>query len=129
MDRGVRIGSIGGVEIVLDWSLLIIFSLVAFSLAGGVFPAWHPDWGSGLIWLVALAAAALFVVSILVHELSHALVGRALGIEVRRITLFVFGGMALVERDPHTWRAEFLMAAVGPVTSLAIGIGCLAAPN
>lgn len=127
MNRGFHLGSIGGIEIVLDWSLLIIFSLVVFSLAAGLLPAWHPDWSVGMIWLVALVAAVLFLASILVHELSHALVGRALGIDVRRITLFVFGGMAMVERDPHTWRAEFWMAVVGPVTSLAIGIACLAA--
>jgi len=104
MGAGFKVGSIAGIQIFVDWSLLIIFFLVTFSLGGGVFPAWHPDWSMSLIWLTAAAAALLFFLSVLAHELSH--VGRAQGIEIRRITLFVFGGMAELEREPHAWRAE-----------------------
>lgn len=127
MGKGFRIGSIWGIEIVLDWSLLIIFFLVVVSLGGGVFPSWHPDWGLGMVWLLAFLAAALFIASILVHELSHAVVGRRKGIDIRRITLFIFGGMAQLEHEPHNWRAEFWMAVVGPVASLVIGIACMMA--
>jgi Zn-dependent protease/CBS domain-containing protein len=125
INPGFRIGSIAGIDINVDWSLLVIFLLVTFSLGGGVFPTWHPDWGVGLSWLTAAIAAALLLASILVHELSHAIVGRAQGIPIRRITLFVFGGMAHLEREPHTWSAELLMAIVGPITSFVIGIACL----
>ncbi len=127
MGKGLRIGSIRGIEIALDWSLLVIFLLVAVSLAAGALPLWHPDWGAGLVWAVALVSAALLIVSVLVHELSHALVGRALGVKIHRITLFVFGGMAQLEREPQVWKAEFWMALVGPITSLAIGVACLMA--
>jgi Zn-dependent protease len=120
--RGLRLGRVFGVEILADWSLAIIFTLIVVSLAVGVFPAWHPDWGAGLAWAIALLAAVLFFGSITVHELSHAVVGRAHGIPVRRITLFIFGGMAHMERQPPSARSEFLMAAVGPVTSMVIGV-------
>jgi Zn-dependent protease len=119
---GIRVGSIAGVEVFVDWSLLLIFALIAFSLATGVFPAWHPDWPAALAWGTALGAAVLFFGSVLVHELSHALVGRLGGIQVRRITLFMLGGMAHMEREPPTWRSELAMAAIGPVTSLALGL-------
>jgi Zn-dependent protease len=125
MRSGVRLGRIAGIEVVADWSLLIIFLLIAFSLAAGVFPSWHPDWGPGLAWGTALAAAVLFFASVLAHELSHALVGRAGGIHIRRITLFMFGGMAHLESEPPTWRSELAMAAIGPVTSLALGVAFL----
>lgn len=121
MGMGFRVGSIAGVQIFADWSLFIIFLLVMFTLGAGVLPAWHPDWGAGVTWVTAFAAAVLFFASVLIHELSHALVGRANGIDIRRITLFVFGGMAHLEREPHAWRAELLMAIVGPITSFVLG--------
>jgi Zn-dependent protease/CBS domain-containing protein len=119
--RGFRVGRIAGVEVRLDWSLLIVFWLIVMSLGGGLFPARHPDWSPMLIWGMAGFAAVLFLASVLAHELSHALVGRAQGIEVVGITLFIFGGMAHMRGEPRSPRAELLMAGVGPVTSLVIG--------
>ena len=125
LSGGVRLGQIAGIEIAVDWSLLIIFGLLFSTLALGVFPQWHPQWGVAQSWLTALAAALLFFGSVLVHELAHALVGRTRGVVIRRITLFMFGGMAQMESEPPTWGAELAMAIVGPLTSLAIGVGCL----
>ena len=119
---GLRLGRIAGIDVHADWSLLIIFLLIAFSLGAGVFPAWHPNWSPALAWLTALGAAALFFASVLLHELSHALVGRRYGIQVNRITLFMFGGMAHMENEPPTWRGELAMAIAGPLTSLALGV-------
>lgn len=122
MGRGFRIGRVAGIDVRVDWSLLIIFFLITVSLAGGVFPSWHPQWSPGLAWLTAFAAALLFFTSVFLHELSHALVGRAQGIAVKRITLFIFGGMAEMEHEPHTWRAELWMSIVGPIVSLVLGV-------
>ncbi len=118
---GIRLGRIAGIEIGLDWSLLIIFGLITVLLGRGVFPAWHPGWSDGVVWGTALAAATLFFVSILLHELSHALVGRMVGVDIRKITLFMFGGMAQMENEPPSWRAELGMALVGPLTSFVLG--------
>lgn len=123
---GVRLGSIWGVEVVLDWSLLMIFAIISFDLGMRLFPGWHPDWSPRLRWGVALGAAALFLGSVLLHELSHALMARARKVPIRRITLFLFGGMAHMERDPDTPGSEFLIAIAGPITSLLIGL-CAAA--
>lgn len=122
MRNGVRLGRIAGIDVIMDWSLLIIFFLITFSLGAGLFPSWHPQWGPGLVWGTAAAAAVLFLASVFVHELSHAVVGRAQGMEINRITLFVFGGMAHLEHEPQTWRVELWMAIVGPITSLVLGV-------
>jgi Zn-dependent protease/CBS domain-containing protein len=121
LQGGLRLGRIRGIEVAADWSLLIIFFLITLSLGAGVFPAWHPEWGAAQIWLTAIAAALAFFASVFLHELSHALVGQANGIEIRRITLFMFGGVAHMENEPPSWRAELAMAIVGPLTSLALG--------
>jgi Zn-dependent protease/predicted transcriptional regulator len=124
MRIGLRIGRIAGVDVNLDWSLLIVFVLITVSLASALFPQWHPDWSAWLCWGTALVAATLFFFSVLLHELSHALVGRRFGIDVKRIILFVFGGMAQMEDEPRHWRGELAMAIVGPITSLFIGGAC-----
>lgn len=121
MQKGIRLFRIAGIDIHLDWSLLIIFFLVSASLGAGLFPAWHPEWSAAQSWLTGIAAAILFLASVLIHELSHAVVGRAHGMNIPRITLFIFGGMAHLEDEPRTWRVEFWMAIVGPVTSLLLG--------
>lgn len=122
---GLRLGRVAGVEVRLDWSLLIVFTLIAMALAGGLLPRWHPDWGQTKVLATAIVAAMLFLASILLHELAHAVVGRRLGVEIRRITLFVFGGMAHMEGEPRTWGAELGMAIAGPLASLGLGLLCL----
>ena len=119
---GLRVGRLFGISIFAHWSLILIFGLIVVSLGMGVFPQWHPDWSTGMVWGIAFLAAFLFFVSIAVHEMSHALVGRTQGVPVERITLFLFGGIAHTTRHPESPRGEFLMSVVGPVTSLVIGL-------
>ena len=123
--RGLRLGSLFGIEIRLDSSLMIIFSLIVYLLGSNVFPAWHPTWPARTTWLTAVVAGVLFFSSVLAHELAHALVSRRFGIAVRRITLFLFGGLAEMEEEPSEPRAELLIALAGPATSALLGLGFL----
>lgn len=120
--RGYRLTSVGGIEIAADWSLLIIFALVLIGLGAQVFPSWHPYWSPLLTWAVAAAAALGLIASIAVHELAHAFVANRNGVRVRRITLFVFGGMAHLEGEPRSPGAELRIAGVGPLVSFALGV-------
>jgi Zn-dependent protease len=119
---GVRLGTLFGIEIRLDFSVAIIFGLVVYTLGSGVFPTWHEDWTPALTWTVSLAAGLLFFASLLAHELAHSVVAKARGIAVPRITLFVFGGVSEMEREPDTPVSEFLIAVVGPAMSFVLGL-------
>jgi Zn-dependent protease len=122
LGTGINLGKLFGVRVELDGSVILIFLLLLFNLGAGVFPAWHPDWSPLVRWLTAAVAAVMFLGSILVHELSHALVARSYRIPVRSIRLFLFGGVADIEHEPSSPKAEALMAGVGPVVSIGLGL-------
>jgi Zn-dependent protease len=122
MRSGTSVGVIRGIQVAVDPSVLILFVLIAWQLGSGLFPGWHPEWSHALDWSVAILAASLFFGSILLHELAHSLAAQARGIPVRRIVLFLFGGVSDIQREPTSPGDEFLIAVVGPVTSLALGI-------
>ncbi|HUV72059.1 MAG TPA: site-2 protease family protein [Clostridia bacterium] len=122
MPGGFRIGRIFGIEIDINWSWIFIFLLVTFDLAVGVFPALHPEWSPLLNWGLGIAASLLFFSSVLAHEIAHSLVARSRGLPVDRIVLFIFGGVSNIEREPASAGTEFLMAIVGPLTSIVLGV-------
>lgn len=121
MERnGLRIGTLFGIDIRVDWSWLLIFALVTGNL-GSAFAAMHPGWSLTLRWIVALVAALLFFGSVLSHEMAHSLVAISQGTQVSNITLFLFGGVSNIQEEPDSPVKEFFMAILGPVTSLVIG--------
>ncbi len=117
---GFGIGRWFGIKVRIDWSWLLIFLLVVWNL-GAIFTQFHPTWGLTLIWGLAVLASLLFFLSVLAHELAHSLVAKAQGLPVNSITLFLFGGVSNIEREPTSPKSEFIMAIVGPLTSLVIG--------
>jgi Zn-dependent protease len=122
--RAIRFGRLFGIELRLDPSWILIFGLVVWSLTS-VFQAWHPLWTRGTSITVAAVTGLAFFASVLAHELAHALVAKLYGIPVRDITLHLFGGVSNIEREPPTPGAELLIAIVGPLASVAIGIAML----
>jgi Zn-dependent protease len=124
MKAQIKLGRIFGVEIGLHYSWFIIALLIIFSLANE-FQLNNPRWSDSLRWGLALVTALLFFVSIVVHELSHALVAKARGLPVRAITLFALGGVAQIEKEAADAKTEFWMGIVGPITSFVIGLLCL----
>ncbi|MCA9968710.1 MAG: site-2 protease family protein, partial [Anaerolineales bacterium] len=116
-----RIGRIFGINIRINWSWLLILALIVWNLTS-VFGQAHPEWSPLLRGGVALVAALLFFASVLAHELAHSLMARAQGLPVRNITLFLFGGVSNIQREPPSPRAEFLITIVGPATSIVLGL-------
>lgn len=122
-----RLGSILGIELHIDSSWFIIFALVTWTLAGHYFPAENPGAPAPINWALGISASLLFFLSVLVHELGHSLVAIRLGNQVRRITLFIFGGLAQIGGEPDRPSKELLIAAAGPATSIAIAVSAGAA--
>ncbi len=120
MRSGIRIGRIFGIDIQIDWSWLLIFLLISWNWATAM-GALHSEWPVPLRWAVAVAAALLFFLSVLAHELAHSLVATSRGIPVSHIRLHLFGGVSNIEREPDSAGGEFVMAILGPLTSLVIG--------
>lgn len=121
LSGGFSIGRIFGIKIRFDWSWILIFLLVSWNLAI-VFGNLHPDWSELLRIGLAILASLLFFGSVLAHELAHSFMALAQGIQVRKITLFLFGGVSDIQQEPPTPRAEFLITIVGPLTSIGLGI-------
>jgi Zn-dependent protease/predicted transcriptional regulator len=110
-----------GVELGLHYSWIIIAVLIVFSL-GDHFHLMHPEWSSGVVWGISIVTGVLFFVFLFAHELSHALVAKARGLPIHKITLFALGGMAQIEKEPTRASTEFWMGIVGPITSFVIGV-------
>ncbi len=117
-----RLGRLWGIEIDIDYSWLLIFGLLTWSLAAGYFPQQYTGWSPWLYWLVGLVTSLAFFASVLAHELSHSLIVKARGGEVRNITLFIFGGVASMTEEPDSPSSEFLMALAGPLASFAVAL-------
>ena len=127
----VTIARIWGIPISVHVSWLLVFALVASSLAAGYFPERQPGWGAPTRWVLGALTSLAFFASVLVHELGHSRVALRYGIPIRGITLFVFGGVAQIGREPDSPGAEFRIAIAGPLTSLALaalfgGVGTVA---
>ena len=110
-----------GFTIRLDVSWFIVAVLVAWSLAGAAFPQWSPGLATGTYWAMGILGALGLFASVVLHELSHATIARRFGVEMRGITLFIFGGVAEMSDEPPNPKAEFWVAIAGPIASLVIG--------
>ncbi|GHO62217.1 peptidase M50 [Ktedonobacter sp. SOSP1-52] len=126
MPGSFRIATIAGIDIHINLSWIIILLLLTISLSTGLFPRSFPGFTSSTYFLLGLVSALLLFVSVLLHELAHSFVARARGLPVKNITLFIFGGVSNIEREPRSAGADFQVAIVGPLASLLISGICYA---
>jgi Zn-dependent protease len=119
----LRLGRLLGIPIGVNYTWFIIFVMITMSLATAYFPNRYADWSQAGYWSVGVLTSLLFFASVLLHELAHSAVAQAWGIPVRSITLFIFGGVANISREPDRPLSEFLIAVAGPVSSLILAVG------
>jgi Zn-dependent protease len=136
--KKLKLMKLFGFTVSIDLSWLIVAALVAWSLATGLFPSTVRGLSAAGYWAMGALGVVALLFSIVVHELAHAVAARRLGMSIKGITLFVFGGIAEMERRPPNARTEGLMAALGPLASFfvagashvaALGLGASDAPD
>src|SRR5260370_41252171 len=113
---GLRIGKIPGIPIYLHSTWVFIFAAITYMIASQ-YKQEHPAWSASRHWTVGVLTSLLFFASVLFHELSHSVVAQHYKIRVVSSTLFLFGGLARIEREPSNAIQEFNIAIAGPLAS------------
>jgi Zn-dependent protease/CBS domain-containing protein len=122
VNSDIQLGRIFGIRIGIHWSWLVVFALITWTLATGIFPDTNPGLShASYVWM-AIIASVLFFASLLLHELGHAVQARRDGMEIDGITLWLFGGVARFKGMFPSAGAEFRIAIAGPLVSLALGL-------
>jgi len=122
LKRKMRLFKLLGFTVSIDASWGIILFLVVWSLAEGLFPNYFPDLNIRTYWLMGLFGAIGLFISIIIHEFSHSLIARKYGLQIKGITLFIFGGVAEMKNEPDNPKTEFFMAIAGPIASLILSL-------
>ena len=125
--RRFKLFDLLGFPIFIDLSWFVIVLLITWPLATNLFPFFYEGIPTSTYWWMGLAGAIGLFISILAHELGHALVARRFDMPMRGITLFIFGGVAEMTKEPPSPKAEFLVAIAGPIVSVVIAIVCFLA--
>jgi len=115
-----KIGRLLGVPVKIHYTLILGVLLISWTLAVGYLPVEYPGLSTETYWTIGIIGAILLFTSVLIHELAHSYIAKKSGLPVRRIMLFIFGGVAEIEEEPKEASLEFRMAVVGPLTSFAI---------
>ena len=123
MNGNLTLGRLGGVQVRIHWSWLVVFALIVWSLAATVFPSQNPELSDGVHLAMAVAAALVFFASVLLHELGHAWQARRDGLEIDGITLWLFGGVAQFKGAFPNPGAEFRIAIAGPLVTVVLSGG------
>lgn len=119
--RSIKLFNLFGFEVRIDLSWIVIAVLITWSLAAGLFPYLYHDFSTETYWLMGVIGALGLFLSIIFHEFCHSIVARRFGMQMKSITLFIFGGVAEMGDEPPSAKAEFFMAIAGPLSSIFIG--------
>jgi Zn-dependent protease len=122
--RPIELFKIFGFKVRIDFSWFVVAALVTWQLSALTFPAQLPGLAPGTYWLMGTAGALAYFLCILLHEMSHAVVARTYGMEIRGITLFIFGGASEMASEPPSPQSEFVIAAAGPAASFGLALAC-----
>jgi Zn-dependent protease/CBS domain-containing protein len=121
MNENLSLGRIAGIHVGLNWSLLVVAALIAWSIATGILPAAAPGQTSAAYWTAGVVSAFVYLASLLAHELAHSIVATRRGVKVEGITLWLFGGVSRFSSESSSPGSQAWITFVGPLTSLLLG--------
>ena len=121
MNENLSLGRIAGIHVGLNWSLLVVAALIAWSIATGILPAAAPGQTSAAYWTAGVISAFVYLASLLAHELAHSIVATRRGVKVEGITLWLFGGVSRFSSESNSPGVQAWITFVGPLTSLLLG--------
>ena len=121
MNENVSLRRIAGIHVGFNWRLVVVATLIAWSLATSLLPSAAPGQSSGVYWAAGVISAFVFLASLLAHELAHSVVAKRRGVKVQGITLWLFGGVTRFSSDTNSPGTQALFTFVGPLTSLVLG--------
>ncbi|HXN03629.1 MAG TPA: site-2 protease family protein, partial [Candidatus Acidoferrum sp.] len=121
MNENLSLGRIAGIHVGLNWSLLVVAALIAWSIATGILPSAAPGQTSAAYWTAGVVSAFVYLASLLAHELAHSIVATGSGVKVEGITLWLFGGVSRFNSESSSPGSQALITFVGPLTSLLLG--------
>lgn len=122
MTRGFHLFKISGIQISVDYTWFIVFMLFSWSLGFGYFPLHYPGLGRASYLVMGVVSSLLLFVCVLIHELSHSVASNRLGLRIHGITLFIFGGVAELTKEPETPSVELKIAVAGPIASAVLAL-------
>ena len=120
--RGLRLFRISGIRITVDYTWFIVFVVFAWSLSYGYFPFNEPGLGRAAYILMGVSSSLLLFACVLAHELAHSITSNRLGLSVKNITLFIFGGVAELTKEPDDPKTELKIAVAGPLMSATLAL-------
>lgn len=122
MARGIKLFKVVGIQVSIDYTWFIVFVLFAWSLAFGYFPFRYPGFGRSTYLFMGFVSSFLLFACVLIHELSHSYTSNRLGLEIKEITLFIFGGVAQLTKEPEDALVELKIAVAGPLASGVLSV-------
>jgi len=120
MNSSIYLGKIIGIKIRIHYTWFVVFFLIAWTLSEYYFPQQNPDWSLITNWTLGIISTLLLFICVFIHELSHSYIGKKNGVKIKSITLFIFGGIAEIEKEAKNAGIEAKMTIAGPLSSLVL---------
>ncbi len=118
----IRMGSIYGIPLTFDFSWFLVLFFITWILAGSYFPNEYKGWSKIYYWAVGAATAFFFFLSVLLHEIGHSIAAKKYNYKVKKVKLFIFGGISEIPEEPKNPKEEFVISVAGPAVTFLLAL-------